>query len=318
LQWRLQCGLAWSFVAADEETTMTSVACLVVNYFSAPSVGELLDSFSRVELPERLQVVVVDNSCDDDEWQRLQAVTAFRAFPVETVRSDSNLGYAGGNNLAFGTAETSDPDVVFVINPDVTFKLGSLRATGDEVNERIDCVSGAHTMHGKTLMSGLGRMNALTGAASEIPENMLDRSIIGPWVHPMGHFLGLRADTWRSLGGLSDSYFLFCEELDLTLRLKDSGGQIDVLHSIVIEHEKGLTSGGVDDTRAKSTVAFRHATRSRVVLYRSHAKLKKYLLPMIAARLVWSLGLLVRSGPSAALAVLRGLRDGLTWKRDSR
>jgi N-acetylglucosaminyl-diphospho-decaprenol L-rhamnosyltransferase len=292
---------------------MTRVACLVVNYFSAPSVGALLASFSRVELPQDLLVAIVDNSCDDAEWRALQEVAdaASPTLKIETVRSETNLGYAAGNNRAFDAAGAFDPEVVFVINPDVTFDAGSLRAAGDRVAARPDCAFGASTRHGGDRLSGLGELNVWTGAAHELAgRSAADRR----FAHPMGHFLGLGTDSWRALGGLSEDFFLFCEELDLALRLRGTGGCVDSLDEIVIDHEKGLTTGAVRDPRQKSLLAYRHATRSRVVLYRRHRELGKYLPPMIAARLLWSLGLLIRSGPGPAQAVLAGLRDGIVWK----
>jgi GT2 family glycosyltransferase len=232
-----------------------------------------------------------------------------------TVRSDKNLGYAGGNNLAFASAAPFEPEVVFVINPDVTFAGGSLRDASAEVLALGNAASGAKTLHRGKPLSGLGTMNPWTGAARELADADVEARSKALLFYPMGHFLALGSDTWRALGGLTDDYFLFCEELDLALRLVNSGGRIAALKSVQIEHEKGITTGAVEGVNTKSNLSYRHATRSRVILYRSHRNLKKYLVPMVASRLLWSIGILVRSGPASAIAVLAGLRDGLSWRK---
>lgn len=70
---------------------------IAVNYFGHASTRKMLESIGRDERPDRL--VLVDNSCDDAEFARMESLCRdFAHLDVCLLRSDKNLGYMGGLN----------------------------------------------------------------------------------------------------------------------------------------------------------------------------------------------------------------------------
>ncbi len=92
------------------------ISLLVVNYRSAALAIEAIRS-ARAATVSPLQVVVVDNSLDPREAERL------RGHADVLLAPDKNLGYAGGVNAG---RPHCHGDIIIVSNPDVAFGPSSI------------------------------------------------------------------------------------------------------------------------------------------------------------------------------------------------
>jgi GT2 family glycosyltransferase len=92
------------------------ISLIVVNFRSSALAEEAIRS-ARATSSETIQVVVVDNSCDEREAALL------RAFADVLVVSEKNSGYAGGINQG---RRVSDGDILIVANPDIRFHPGAI------------------------------------------------------------------------------------------------------------------------------------------------------------------------------------------------
>lgn len=285
---------------------------LVVNYFSAESVRSLIASLEGRAAQVELRVVVVDNSCDDEEWSHLNDVAGsipLSGDELRLVRSESNLGYAGGNNLAYRSCSDWKPDAVLVVNPDVTLNEGSISDVAEEIAADTKTLFGARTRSARG-DAGLWRMRRWDGRTRELAasESASDQARI---VYPSGHLIAASAQTWEALAGFSEDFFLFSEEVDLVLRARELDIGVGLLTALGVEHEVGLTTGSSATVRSRSTITFFHASRSRIILYRKHRTLSRYLVSAVVARTAWSLLVQLRAGREAGAAVRRGIRAGL-------
>lgn len=285
---------------------------LVVNYFSSAGVRLFLASLDGRADHVELRVVLVDNSCDDEEWSRLSEVAETSALPADAlvlVRSDSNLGYAGGNNLAYRSCRDWKPDSVFVVNPDVTLFKGTLIAAADQIAANEKTLLGART-RGPRGDAGLWTMRRWDGKTRELAasDSASGRTSIA---YPSGHLIAVSAQTWEELAGFSEDFFLFSEEVDLVLRARQLGVGVGLLAEFEVQHEVGLTTGSSTTLEDRSTTTFFHASRSRIILYRKHRSLKPYLISALVARAAWSLFVQLRVGRDAGTAIRRGVRAGL-------
>src|SRR3954463_6310771 len=87
------------------------VTVVVVNFNGGEYVLRSLRALERQTFRD-FKVVVVDNASTDGSAQRIE-----KEFPrVLTLHAQSNLGFAGGNNLGFKQAEGSE--WIALINPD--------------------------------------------------------------------------------------------------------------------------------------------------------------------------------------------------------
>ncbi|HVT43050.1 MAG TPA: glycosyltransferase family 2 protein [Thermoanaerobaculia bacterium] len=100
---------------------------LIVNFRSAELAREAVAS-ARQASSAPLQVVIVDNSCDDAELARL------RDLDVLLIAAERNLGYAGGINRG---VESCGGEVIVIANPDVVFGEGSIDRLAAALSEGI-------------------------------------------------------------------------------------------------------------------------------------------------------------------------------------
>jgi N-acetylglucosaminyl-diphospho-decaprenol L-rhamnosyltransferase len=206
--------------------TRTDIAAVIVTYNSEDHVDALLDSLPAAFGDLRYSVVVVDNGSRD----RTVELLANRS-DCAVVRS-TNDGYAAGINRA--VLASPDTAAILILNPDATLDPGSaagmldaLRRPGvgivaPRVRERDGRLS-------PTLRRGptLGRVGGLsfTGLPAftervEDPDEYLREHEVD-WA--VGAVLLVDAPCFRALNGLDESYFLYSEETDFSLRAKDAG-----------------------------------------------------------------------------------------------
>ena len=88
------------------------LSIITVNYNGLKDTCALIES---IPFNENMEVIVIDNASTQDEASIIQ-----KQFPqVKVIRSEKNLGFAGGNNLGI---KESKGDYIFLINNDTIFK----------------------------------------------------------------------------------------------------------------------------------------------------------------------------------------------------
>ena len=101
------------------------VSIITVNYNGYDDTCALIESIPLND--KSLEVIVVDNASRINEAEKISA-----KYPlVKTIRSEQNLGFAGGNNL--GIKEASG-DYLFFINNDTYLKDFNISALIDRLN----------------------------------------------------------------------------------------------------------------------------------------------------------------------------------------
>lgn len=98
---------------------------IFVNYFGAADVASA--TRSALDDAPSLEVVVVDNSADDVEFEKLQQLLPRAA---RLIRSTENIGFGRACNKAFSG---SAAEFVFLVNPDVKIMRGCISSMIDEL-----------------------------------------------------------------------------------------------------------------------------------------------------------------------------------------
>ncbi len=209
-----------------DEGVNVDVAAIVVTYDSEDHVAALLDSIPAAMGALTYSVVVVDNGSTDSTLDILD-----QRSDCVVVRS-TNVGYAAGMNRA--VAASPSARAVLILNPDATLDPDSvprMRRVLDKpgvgiVAPRIREADG-------TLSPTLRRRPTLgrVGGLSFTGWPMFTERIEDPaeyehehdvdWA--VGAILLVDAECYAALGGMDESFFLYSEETDLSLRAKDAG-----------------------------------------------------------------------------------------------
>jgi GT2 family glycosyltransferase len=191
---------------------------------------------------------MVDNASGDGS-----AELVAREYPwVHLIRSEHNLGFAGGNNLA---ATRVSGRFMLILNTD-TVLLEPLAPALRWLNE--------HPKYGLLTIGMLDAQRIPRPCTGHFPTparlGLLRTMLVDPdnydgheacevdWAQ--GSFLLIRAELWRSLGGLDERYFMYVEDVDLCRRVRDSGFRCALLPRMQYVH-----IGGFNPTRFPNQVA---------------------------------------------------------------
>ncbi|TDD70947.1 glycosyltransferase family 2 protein [Jiangella aurantiaca] len=202
------------------------VAVVVVTYNSEHDIADLLDSVPAALGELTYSVVVVDNGSADGTLVVLDG-----RHDCVVVRS-TNDGYAAGINRAVRSSPPAS--AVLVLNPDATLDPESVPLMIDVLRKpgvgivapRVREADGSLS---PTLRRGptLGRVGGLsfTGLAAftERIEDPREYEAEHEVDWAVGAILLIDRECFDALGGLDESYFLYSEETDFSLRARNLG-----------------------------------------------------------------------------------------------
>ncbi len=229
----------------------------------AHHVESLFDAFRCAEVHYadlKVQLLLIDNSpasdssCDQFVAQ-LPGQYNDDSFQVSYLKSLSNVGYGAANNLAL---EGQCSDYHLVVNPDVIVTaealLQSLRyfessanvgmltpwvesdsGYGGHVVKRYpDCLTLALRFLGVKLLNRYFSRRLGRYACEELSGSLRQGVEIAG-----GCFFFIRTDDYLKLNGFDDHYFLYFEDFDFCMRLRELGLSIDYVPSVKINHAGG-------------------------------------------------------------------------------
>ncbi|HSR33975.1 MAG TPA: glycosyltransferase family 2 protein [Anaerolineae bacterium] len=208
---------------------------------------------------------VVDNASSDGSASMVR-----QCFPdVRIVAHDQNLGFAAGNNLAlrmmgFGRSghppDRATPRHILFLNPDT-------RVIGDALGVMVHFLDASPRAGaaGARLTYGDGSFQhsafAFPGLAQvffdffPLHHRLLESRLNGryprrqyeqgrpfPVDHPLGAALMVRGETLGLVGGFDESFFMYCEEIDLCRRIQSAGWDVYCVPEAEIVHLVGQST----------------------------------------------------------------------------
>lgn len=284
---------------------LSDLAVVIVTYNSAGEIGDLLDSLPGALDGCTAEVVVVDNGSADGTADLVAARGDCRV-----VRS-ANVGYAAGINR--GVREAGPASAILVLNPDVRLSPHSvvpLVAALQEPGTGIvvpqlrspDGTLEPSLRRTPTLLRAVGLEKTRLSAVSE--------RIASPAEYTYPHVVDwaqgavelISGECFDKLSGWDESFFLYSEETDFSLRARDLGLLTRYEPRSVAEHIGGA-SGRNDKTHAMQII-------NRVRLYRRRNGVLAswcYFWLTIASELTW----VARGHPQSRFAITALLRPSL-------
>lgn len=216
------------------------LAVVIVTHQSALHIGETLKGVSE-QLQEGDELVVVDNASSDGTPDEARAAAA-QAVVVET---GSNLGFAGGCHV--GAAASSAPLLLF-LNPDARPAVGCIEELRRIAAARpgwgawqalvtMDDGATINTAGNVAHFLGVGWAGRCGEPVASAPSDPVEVGFAS------GAALVVRRDAWQRLGGFDERYFMYCEDLDLGLRLWLTGSAVGVAPAARVEHDYEFAKG---------------------------------------------------------------------------
>ncbi|MBL7783685.1 MAG: glycosyltransferase family 2 protein [Saprospiraceae bacterium] len=242
---------------------------LITVHFNQPELTcALLDSIRRQDY-KNVEVIVVDNASRENHEQLFR-----ERFPaVIFLRSERNLGFAGGNNLALPHATGT---FFFYINNDAELTDGAIRQLLKvfEQHPKAGIVSplicympdesgGPDTVQyaGMTPIHPLTGRNRIVGN-KETDRGQYSKPAITAYAH--GAAMMVPRGVIDQVGPMQEDFFLYYEELDWSERIRRAGYEIWMQPLARVYHKESMT---VEKMGALKTF---YMTRNRMWFMRRH------------------------------------------------
>lgn len=281
------------------------LSIITINYNGVKDTCELIDS---IPFKENMEVIVVDNASTQDE----ASIISERYPQVKVIRSDKNLGFAGGNNLGIKEAKG---DYILLINNDTYFKDFNIDALIERLNssEGIGIVcpklrfawgNNPIQFAGYTPLSNITLRNGAIGFGEQ-DLGQYDTAHTTPYAH--GAAMLIKREAIDKVGLMPECFFLYYEEIDWSMMFTRAGYEIWYDPACTVYHKESQTTG------QNSPLRTYYITRNRLLLVKRNYKgINKYrsyiyLIGIVGLRDVMKYSFTQKS--KLRKAVLKGIKD---------
>lgn len=264
---------------------MSVVDIVVVNWNAGKQLLELVLSISCHHYGFVSSVIIVDNASSDDSIDQLLTIENI-PFKMHIVRNPDNRGFGAACNQG---ALLATSELLLFLNPDTKLFHDSLskpinfmqqpnnsdigicgiRLVDEDGNTSTSAARfpTLRVMEGKIL--GLTNLFPSIFPAHLIASSELKESVIVDQI--MGAFFLIRNSVFDKCGGFDESFFVYFEEVDLSLRAKKIG-----YSSYFLAEASAFHKGGGCSERVKAARLF-YSLRSRIQYAQKHYSIIEFI-----------------------------------------
>jgi len=234
-------------------TPRPQLSIIIINYRSADFTRKCVQTIREDAGTVALETIVIDNDSHDGCGAILQS-----EFPeVHFIQSEKNLGFAGANNL--GAARSAGSFLLF-LNPDTEVQgqaiqnlLSALESDPDVAMVGARLLNSDRSVQTTSITAFPSILNQTFGAESlhrRFPKLKLwgMRPLFEPHQQPVavdaisGACMMIRREAFIAVGGFTADYFMYAEDLDLCLKVRQSGHEVCYVPNAVVVHHGGKSS----------------------------------------------------------------------------
>lgn len=240
------------------------VTIVIVNWNAGDQLADAIESIALCHANLIASVIIVDNASEDNSLSFANTVAAKLPFPIHIICNKQNLGFAAACNQ--GAAQAKSEFILF-LNPDTRLFTDSLTRTISFMLQAENVEIGIcgirlldeqgsfstsaarfptlQVMAGKIL--GLNKLFPTKFPAHLM--NLSDLSGSGYVDQVIGAFFLIRKKVFDQCNGFDERFFVYFEEVDLSLRAKQLGYSSYFLSDVSAFHKGGGCSDQVKTER---------------------------------------------------------------------
>jgi GT2 family glycosyltransferase len=219
---------------------VTPLSVVVVTFNSREALRRSLPPLLH-ELSAEDEIVVVDNASRDGTPEAIREL----APVVRVIENRSNEGFAAACNRG---VEAATRELVLLLNPDAAVAPGFGEAIRRPLSSQRGWAAwmGLVTSDGGRTINTSGGVVHFTGIAwaGEAGEPV-ERAPVEPRevAFVSGACLAVTRERWLAAGGFPPHFFLYQEDVDLSLRLRLHGGRLGIEPAARVDHEYEFAKG---------------------------------------------------------------------------
>ena len=246
---------------------MKHISIITVNFNQSYITELLLSSIYLTNNYKLIEIIVVDNGSTEN----MVPIWTLKYPDVKFIRSEENLGFAGGNNLGINAAKG---EFFFLVNNDTEFteQLIEKLLAVFEMDPAIGMVSPKIRYFDQPdLLQYMGytNMNYFTARNSCIGQFEVDKGQYDHLTGPTGYIHGaavmVKRECVEKAGLMAENFFLYYEEYDWCDRIKKAGYRVWLAAEALIYHKESVSVGKV------SALKEYFMNRNRILFIRRNA-----------------------------------------------
>ncbi len=277
------------------------ISVIIVTYNSADHIAGCLRSVMS-QAGVTFETIVVDNASKDN------TLAGLAGFNVRVIASGENLGFGSGCNLGFASSIGRH---VYLLNPDSQLEGNDALA---KLCRRMDA-NPQWGMAGTLVRAPSGELDS--PPAFEYPGQRhvrRDFSKLPGQIAWVSVTMIIRRALYEKLGGFDPGFFLYSEETDFCLRLREQGFEIGHVSEVTVNHVGGASAKPNDPydlsaRKLKGLLRFRqkHYSPEDCVLLAERDVMRARF------RMIWY-GILARLQPPHSTAWQKNRRYRAIWE----
>ena len=253
------------------------LSVIIVNYNGEVFLKDCIESIHTHCATISHEVIIVDNNSQDNSLALVEKLSA----PIKVIKNDENVGFSKANNIG---VKASCGHNVLLLNND-TILCGNITAALDVLkDEKVGVVGIKMLGRNKEYRKSAGnfpsvwnliKLSRIMKANGSFSNGNFEEDLYSvDWVE--GSFLLTKRKYWDMVGGLSEEYFMYCEDVDFCKKIKDKNLKTIFYSPISYIHFGGYTSAR-SKTINESFKKFvrKHITQPKRRLYLMLLKLKQ-------------------------------------------
>ncbi len=226
--------------------TDPSVTVIVLNWNGKYLLKDCLGSLEKVDY-KNFNVLVVDNGSTDESVKYIEST-----FPnVDVLELKDNIGYAAGNNTGFKHAILKhDPKIVVFLNNDTFVDPQFLRELVlilDNLDAGISAAKIYYADEPERIWFNGAEVNLTIGKIAHRNIRKMDStdiSMMDTTDYATGCCFAIKSYLFSEMNGFDENFSMYAEDVDLSLRVKNSGRKILMAPDAKIWHKVSSSVGG--------------------------------------------------------------------------
>lgn len=234
---------------------MTKIFILILNWNQEKLTLECIESLQKLKKDKNIniKIVVIDNA----------SINSFpRSENYEVITNETNLGFAAGNNVGIKYALGNNADFIMILNNDtivdknlVTELLKPMKDEKVAITSPKIYFEKGYEFHknkykkselGKVIWSGGGKIDWKNIYGSNIGVDEVDKEQYSKERQvdfATGACMLIKSEALRQVGLFDEKYFMYLEDVDLSIRMKKKGYEIKFVPNALLWHKVAQSSG---------------------------------------------------------------------------
>ncbi len=267
------------------------IALIILNWNGAVNTLSCLESLARIKKNGfTTDLIIIDNGSTDTSVAKIKSYFSQSRQKFLLIENKINLGFAGGNNVGIRYALGRSNDFLFILNNDVILEKNAIvellktqkKYKAGIVSPKIYFSPGREfhleryqkTHLGKVIWYAGGMIDWQNVQGFHYGVDEVDQGQFAKETeidYATGAALFVKKEVFKKVGLFDEKYYLYYEDLDFCLRVKNKGFKIIFSPKSILWHFNAGSSGSGSDLQDY------YITRNRLIFGLKYAPFKSKL-----------------------------------------